>query len=318
VDLAFLSTSRQARSRTPASETAMINVKRIGHATFETPDLERQIDYYTQIAGLVLAERESGRAFLATKLGHLAVQLEKGDGARCARLAFQVAPDAEFSDIRRGLERENVRCEARDDPSPGVSRAMTFADPKGTIIELFATSTAVGTNQPAAGIGPLKLGHLAFCVADPRAMAEFYARVLGFRVSDWIEDWFVFMRCGPDHHTVNFVRGKTAKMHHIAFELKDWAHVQAACDLLGRNNIQLIWGPGRHGPGHNIYTYHRNPDDQIVELFTELDKMLDESLGYFDPRPWHRDHPQVPKVWTGPARDIWGMPPTPDYLRQAD
>ena len=84
---------------------------------------------------------------------------------------------------------------------------------------------------------------------------------------------------------------------------------------LGSKNIQLAWGPGRHGPGHNIYTYHRNPDDQIIELFTELDKMLDEKLGYFDPRPWHRDRPQKPKVWDQ-ARDIWGTPPTPDYIRQ--
>ena len=104
-------------------------------------------------------------------------------------------------------------------------------------------------------------------------------------------------------------------MHHIAFELKDWAQMQSACDFLGSKNIQLAWGPGRHGPGHNIYTYHRNPDDQIIELFTELDKMLDEKLGYFDPRPWHRDRPQVPKVWDN-RRDIWGTPPTPDYIRQ--
>src|SRR5215203_2675947 len=86
------------------------------------------------------------------------------------------------------------------------------------------------------------------------------------------------MRCGPDHHTVNFVRSQRTQMHHIAFELKDWAQIQSACDFLGSKNIQLAWGPGRHGPGHNIYTYHRNPDDQIIELFTELDKMLDEDL----------------------------------------
>jgi len=136
-------------------------------------------------------------------------------------------------------------------------------------------------------------------------------------VSDWIQDWFVFMRCGPDHHTVNFVRGKKTQMHHIAFELKDWAQIQTACDFLGGKNIKLIWGPGRHGPGHNLYTYHRNPDDQIIELFAELDKMLDEGLGYFEPRPWHRDRPQKPKVWEQP-RDIWGLPPTPDYLRQRE
>jgi len=45
--------------------------------------------------------------------------------------------------------------------------------------------------------------------------------------------------------------------------------------------------------------------------------MLDESLGYFDPRPWHRDRPQKPKVWAS-VRDIWGPPPTPDYLRQRE
>jgi hypothetical protein len=113
------------------------------------------------------------------------------------------------------------------------------------------------------------------------------------------------------------VRGKRTIMHHIAFELKDSAQIFQACDFLGGRNIKLTWGPGRHGPGHNIYTYHRNPDDQIIELFTELDKMLDEELGYFEPRPWHRDRPQKPKVWHGPS-DVWGPPPTPEHLRQRD
>jgi catechol 2,3-dioxygenase-like lactoylglutathione lyase family enzyme len=295
----------------------MINVKRIGHATFETPDLSRQIDYFTQVTGLVLAERENGRAFLATKLGDLVVQLEKGDQARCARISFQVAPDTEYEDIRKGIEVEGLRCETRNDSSPGIPKVLTFEDPKGTIIEVFSKSAPIAKNQQVAGIGPLKLGHLAFVVSDPKAFADFYTRVLGFRVSDWIADWFVFLRCGPDHHTVNFVRGKRTQMHHIAFELKDWAQVQMACDFLGSKNMPIIWGPGRHGPGHNVYTYHRNPDDQIIELFTEIDKMLDESLGYFDPRPWHGDRPQAPKVWSMPT-DVWGPPPTADYLRQRE
>ncbi len=47
----------------------MIKPRRIGHATFETADLDKQIDYWTEVAGLVLAEREKSRAFLATKTG---------------------------------------------------------------------------------------------------------------------------------------------------------------------------------------------------------------------------------------------------------
>ena len=271
------------------------------------------------LVGLVLAERDGGRAYLATRVGDLAVQLDQGETSRCTRLSFQAAPGIDVGDLRRGLEAEGLRCDLRADPSPGIPQAISFADPKGTMIDVFTTARPFDRKGTSAGIGPLKLGHLAFCVDDPKAFADFYMRVLGFRLSDWIEDWFVFLRCGPDHHTVNFVQGKTTRMHHVAFELKDWAQIQTACDFLGGRNIQRAWGPGRHGPGHNIYTYHRNPDDQIVELFTELDKMMDESLGYFDPRPWHRDRPQRPKVWGSDApRDIWGSPPTRDYLRQRE
>jgi hypothetical protein len=72
----------------------------------------------------------------------------------------------------------------------------------------------------------------------------------------------------------------------------------------------LIWGPGRHGPGHNIYTYHLNPDGFTIEMFTELDVMSSEENGYFDPRPWHHDRPQRPKVWDPAAiytRNYWGL-----------
>jgi catechol 2,3-dioxygenase-like lactoylglutathione lyase family enzyme len=43
----------------------MINVKRIGHATFETPDIDRQVDYYRSVVGLVPVGREANRAYLA-------------------------------------------------------------------------------------------------------------------------------------------------------------------------------------------------------------------------------------------------------------
>ena len=46
----------------------MIQVKRLGHATFTTPDLERQLDYWTQVIGLCVVARDKDRAVLATKL----------------------------------------------------------------------------------------------------------------------------------------------------------------------------------------------------------------------------------------------------------
>jgi hypothetical protein len=93
--------------------------------------------------------------------------------------------------------------------------------------------------------------------------------------------------------------------------------MQSACDLLSENGYKILWGPGRHGIGHNLFTYHRGPNGLITELFAELDQMKDEALGYFDPKPWHRDYPQRPKTWpkTPDAANLWGPMP-PDEMMQ--
>ena len=294
----------------------MIQVRRIGHASFETPDLARQIDYYSHVAGLALVGRDADHAFFAATTGQLAIELRRAAQPRCAKLCFEVGPDEDFSDLARRLTEHGVKSELRSDSAPGIAKVLAFEDPKGTAIELFNAWTPVGLNQQVTGIGPLKLGHVAFFVPDPQAIADFYARVLGFRVSDWIADFFVFMRCNADHHSVNFVTGKKVSMHHIAFELRDFSHLQNACDLFGQKNIPIIWGPVRLGPGHNVAAFHRDPDDWVVEVYAELDQMKDETLGYFDPRPWHRDRPQRPKVWERHAAAyVWGPPPTPDFFR---
>jgi catechol 2,3-dioxygenase-like lactoylglutathione lyase family enzyme len=293
----------------------MIKPRRIGHATFETPDLEKAIAYYTDMMGLVLAAREQDRAYLASKIGLLTIALQQAGAERCTRLAFEVAPGEDFADLGRKLAADGVRSELRNDEIPGIGQVLSFADCKGTTIELFKQWSYLGKHAQVAGIGPLKLGHVAFVVQDVGAAVEFYQKVLGFKVSDWIGDFFVFMRCNPDHHTVNFIKGQNVKLHHLAFELKDFIHIQNSCDLFGQRNVPIIWGPLRQGPGHNIATYHRNHDDQVVELYTELDQMKDDELGYFEPRPWHRDQPQRPKVWEPGKTNTWGTPPTPDFHR---
>jgi hypothetical protein len=98
--------------------------------------------------------------------------------------------------------------------------------------------------------------------------------------------------------------------------LRDWGHIQTACDFLSVNGFKLLWGPGRHGIGHNLFTYHRSPAGLITELYAELDRM-NEDLGYFEPRPWHRDHPQRPKVWARDpeASNLWGIMPTDEMFK---
>jgi catechol 2,3-dioxygenase-like lactoylglutathione lyase family enzyme len=294
----------------------MITPRRVGHATFETPDLDKALAYYTEVNGLVLNSRDKDRAYLASKTGLLTIALEKGRDAGLRRISFEVSPKADVADMAKKLSADGIKSELRSDPVPGIGKVLAFNDPKGTTIELFQEWKYLGAHHQCFGAGPLKLGHIAYVVEDPQAIADFYCRVLGFRVSDWIEDFFVFLRCNPDHHTVNFIRGPKPKMHHIAFEMKDFAHMQHACELLGVRKIPINWGPVRHGPGHNVAIYHRNFDDQNVEFYIELDQMKDEELGYFDPRPWHHDTPQRPKVWDRKiAPNLWGPMPMPDFMR---
>jgi catechol 2,3-dioxygenase-like lactoylglutathione lyase family enzyme len=292
----------------------MIKVRRIAYATLETPDLARAIDYYRHTNGLALVDEDADSAFLAAGGARLAIELRRGARARCTRLAFELAPDADFAEIGRALAALGIASDQREAAAPGIARMLSFADPTGTAIDLFRGWTDVAASDATAGVGPLKLGHVAFLTPDPAHMATFYQQVLGFRISDWIGDFFVFLRCNPDHHTVNFLRGALPRLHHLAFELRDAGHIVVACDVLARRKIPLVWGPLRFGPGHNLATFHRNPDQQLVEFYAELDQMKDEELGYFEPRPWHRDRPQRPRVWTLGEDPVWGPPPPEGFM----
>jgi catechol 2,3-dioxygenase-like lactoylglutathione lyase family enzyme len=293
----------------------MIPVNRIAYAAFETPNLSAQVDHYQRVMGLSLVDQDSHAAYLTAGVDHHTVVLRRGDTGRCVALGFQLAPGTDLEEYAAQIKAHGIPTSRRDDSQPNIPQMLTFDDPKGTRIEVFADHKPVETGPQWSGIAPNKLGHVAFNVTDIQAAVGFYCDVLGFKVSDWMGDFFAFLRCGPDHHSVNLVTGATSKMHHIAFELRDWTHIRDACDFLAQEKTPLVWGPVRHGIGHNISTYHRNPDGQIIELFCELDR-VDERNGTFEPRRVHQEFPQKPKVWSDimQAANMWGSPPPEGFL----
>jgi catechol 2,3-dioxygenase-like lactoylglutathione lyase family enzyme len=270
----------------------MIKVKRLRHVSFASPNVEAQLDYYQSIIGLAVIGRDDRRIILGTESDELTLVLEHGAASRLTAIAYEVAPGLNLSDLQKSLASLNIKSEVRSDTAPGIPKTLVFNDPDGLQIELFSRWDFCKPVEPIRGLAVAKLGHVAL-----------------FRVSDRIEENFVFLRCGPEHHAMNFARGAEARIHHLAFELRDASHMHQACDLLGRNKFQILWGPVRHGPGHNVAVYHHNPDRYLIELYYSMDLMLDEELGYFEPRPWHRDRPQRPKTWVGLPRDVWGVGP---------
>jgi catechol 2,3-dioxygenase-like lactoylglutathione lyase family enzyme len=286
----------------------MLQVKRAGHSTLTTPDIERMVDYFIRIVGLTLVVREKDRAILATKSGLEAIVLERDSAVEAPRLSFQIAPGSDAGEVVARLQKAGIKSERRTDITPGIGEAVVFADPKGTMIEIFSDFKFAADDNTFAGIMPLKFGHIAYQCPDVQGIVKFYCDMLGFRVSDWRGDFFAFLRCSRDHHTVNFLRDPKTAIHHIAFEVRDWSDIKRASDCLASNGIKLVWGPLRHIIGHNIAIYHKNPDGVTIEFFCELDQMHDEELGFFEPRPWHQDRPQRPKVWGDDTLSNWWGP----------
>ena len=71
----------------------MIRVRKIAHVAYETPDVEGQTDYYTEVLGLSLIAKEKGAVYLSSTLDHHSVVLRNGSEAKCVRIGFQLAPE---------------------------------------------------------------------------------------------------------------------------------------------------------------------------------------------------------------------------------
>jgi hypothetical protein len=48
-------------------------------------------------------------------------------------------------------------------------------------------------------------------------------------------------------------------------DIRDWG------DHFARLRIPVVWGPGHHGPGDNLFIFVADPDGNSVELSAELE-----------------------------------------------
>ena len=89
----------------------MIRVRKIAHATYEMPELDKQVEYYTDILGLTLTAREKDAVYLANTVDHHAIVLRRGpeDGRLWILLACRL------DTVRRRLLVECVEIVVRSD-----------------------------------------------------------------------------------------------------------------------------------------------------------------------------------------------------------
>jgi catechol 2,3-dioxygenase-like lactoylglutathione lyase family enzyme len=295
------------------------SIGRLGHLALGTRDLDAMLEHYCGRLGLALTDRSADAVYLTVGPEHHCLTIEKG-AAGHLRTGFQI--NGSLEDAERALRAHGIATERRSEPEPGIADALILTSPDKSILALYERQAPSGV-APVHELRPRKLGHVARFTDDLTEIRRFYLDGLGLRFGDSVavdgRDFFLFMRVGPDHHTVNFMENpQESGLHHFAFEARDIDHVKNLLDSLAREKVTLEWGVGRHGPGHNIFSYHRDPDGNLVEIFTDLDLMYDEELGYYEPRPWHEEYPQRPKAWERlrTPGNAWGPGPIdPELLK---
>ncbi|MDA1097609.1 MAG: VOC family protein [Proteobacteria bacterium] len=169
-----------------------------------------------------------------------------------------------------------------------ASGAFAVADPDGRqmVFGVAHDRDEFEDTEPAGQVGhpPGRLQHVVVATADLAAMMAFYENTLGFVPTDHVlcdnegggqSLTAVFYRSTPEHHSFAMFLSDTARPDHHAYEVSCWNDIRDWADHMAGLEIKLWWGPGRHGPGNNLFFMVEDPDGYKVEISAELESMAD-------------------------------------------
>lgn len=260
-----------------------IRITHLSHVALRVPDPAEASAFYQRVLGLgeTFREPRTGAVGLSTLPGdyptvsHHEVILYPG-ATGLDHIALAVADEGALQAAAAALRERGIAVDgpARHEPAHGPS--VRFADPDGRVVELLVQSPPVPRPPGRPGFDLVKLGHVTMKSPDPDRARRFWEETLGFRLSDQMGEIFFWLRCNRDHHSVAFMKGERPAVHHVALELPGWDQVRAMGDHFIREDVRFEFGPGRHGPGNNIFVYFLDPYRIRWELFCDLVRIDDE------------------------------------------
>lgn len=273
----------------------------LSHVALGVADPGRSRRFYEDHVGLRLQPGSPGTNRLCLGAdGHV---LELADGSGLDHFALEVPNDAERDALIARLEQAGIEVSAIAE-DPDHPDGVGFVDPDGHRVELLGRAQRGTTGGGAAGRAPIGLHHITLATADVAGLVGFYVSLLGFVISDRMGDQFTWLRCNREHHTVAIVEGPAGGLDHYCYEIRDWGEIKRWCDDLAAGGVPLSWGPGRHGPGNNLFIMFDDPDGVHIELSCEMERFWDGTVDYGEARDWK---PGMRTV------NLWG--PAPDWRR---
>lgn len=289
----------------------MLNITHLRHISLFTPNFEEQIEFYENIWGLDPVYRDEDNIyFRGAGPEHHILHLRRGNRRGIHHIAFGLADKIAVDKAAIYLREQGVTIV--EEPGYldecGKGYGLKFVDFENRCFELSAwVETHVEPWTHKEDTNPLFLNHIVLNTTDIDRATNFFTEVLGFRVSDWSEDQMVFLRCNKNHHSISFNRAEHASVNHIAYEVNSVDELMRGMARVRNHDYEEIWGPGRHGPGNNVFCYFEDPGGFVMEYTCYIETIEDENE--WDARVWKR----TPRL-----SDRWGIagPPTPSTRKK--
>jgi catechol 2,3-dioxygenase-like lactoylglutathione lyase family enzyme len=247
-----------------------------------TTNIEEAARFYENTWMLKPVEtRNAARFFRGTAGYHHLLGLHIGARPAVVRLVFDVADRKAIDALHKTI------AAAGGKPStPGAvalgggGYGFGCKDPDGRNLAFVceASDHADTADEPDR---PRKIVHVNLNARDFDASLKFFTNVIGFRVvDDNAPLWF--LHCdNTDHSSIVLAKTDLPTLNHVAFEMPGFDSVMRGMGRMKDNGYPIEWGPGRHGPGDNVFAYFCGPDEVPLEYAAEV-LQIDDS---YQPRP---------------------------------
>lgn len=287
-----------------------LEIGQIRHVGLFTPSLKEHARFYSGVWGLdSIGETASAVYLRGSSPEQFILSLHQSNNRGLHHIGYAMADE---NAVRRAsVVLKDAGVGVVEEPhvmdEPGGGFGLRFIDPDGRCIELSSGVSSHTDGWRPKNVEPRSVCHIVNNTPDLDRITRFYTTVLGLRVSDWSGQQMVFLRSDSKHHNISFSAAAHASVNHIAYLVSGVDEVMRGISNLRKHGFEPEWGPGRHGPGNNIFCYFKDPFGYVAEYTSDIDYIRDESK--HEPKVW----PRSPE-----SMDRWGVaaPPSPE-LREA-
>lgn len=263
-----------------------MSVCSLGYIELEVRDFEAWIGFGTDVLGLMVANRSDSTCEFRLDDEVWRIRIVQSDKDGLSRIGLQARDQVDLATMRSALSDAGYLVRDGDEASledRKVTVMISCEDPDGLTVEIYCDRLLLpqapfASPQGVSGFvaGEQGLGHVALVVADIEKSREFYADILGFKLSDQIMfdvpgagviagDFF---HCNARHHSLALfpVPGLPNKLLHFMIQASTIDDVGFALDRAQAAGLEITHTLGRHTNDKMLSFYMKSPSGEEVEF----------------------------------------------------